>query len=431
MSDRSTIARLPRPVMSWPGLVLGRLAAVSSLVLPGMLSVAAAADNFAELRLRMVEVSIVPEGIRNPRVLAAMRSVPRHEFVPLALRRFAYQDAALPIGHRQTISPPFIVAYMTETIEPRKTDRVLEIGTGSGYQAAVLSSLVRDVYTIEIVEALGRSARRRLQKLKFQNVHTRIGDGYKGWSEHAPFDKIIVTCSPENIPQPLVDQLKEGGRMLIPLGERYQQVFHLLEKKQGRLVTRKLIPALFVPMTGISEARRKVKPDPHNPAIVNGGFEATERAPASLLSGEPIDQPVGWYYRRQVRISTDAAPEGQRCLELFNQRPGRLAQALQGFPIDGRRIGKLEIRLQRRLVSVTLGAERRERPGITIVFFDSARRRVGERRVGPWSKPGTWTRTRSVIRVPSRAREAILRVGLDGAVGRLLVDDLAIVPQKR
>ena len=435
MPDRSTIARLsgPGPRAGTSRLVplLACLAAVSSSALPGVLPVAASADDFAKLRLRMVEVNIVPEGIRNPRVLAAMRSVPRHEFVPLTLRRFAYQDAALPIGHRQTISPPFIVAYMTETIDPRETDRVLEIGTGSGYQAAILSPLVRDVYTIEIVEALGRSARRRLKKLKLQNVHTRIGDGYKGWAEHAPFDKIIVTCSPEKIPQPLVDQLKEGGRMLIPLGERYQQVFHLLEKKQGRLVTRKLIPALFVPMTGISESRRKVKPDPRNPAIVNGGFEATEPAPALLRVGETIDQPVGWYYRRQVRISTDSAPEGQRCLELANQRPGRLAQALQGFPIDGRRIGGLEVRLQRRLVSVVVGTQPRERPGITVVFFDSARRRVAERRIGPWTAPGSWTRTRLVINVPARAREAILRVGLDGAVGRLLIDDLAISPKKR
>ena len=390
-----------------------------------------AADGLSELRERMVRVSIEAEGIRDKRVLRAMRTVPRHEFVSVSLRRFAYQDSALAIGHRQTISPPFIVAYMTETIAPRKTDRVLEIGTGSGYQAAVLSELVHEVYTIEIVEPLGRLARRRLQKLKYDNVHTRIGDGYKGWAQKAPFDKIIVTCSPEKVPAPLVEQLKEGGRLLIPLGERYQQVFHLFEKKQGRLVQTKLIPALFVPMTGISESRRKVKPDPLRPRIINGGFESTVRVPASLLTSEPIDQPSGWYYRRQVTVPRGKAAVGQRCLELSNRDPGRLSQVLQGFPIDGRRIGRLEVTLSRRVKESRPGKRPGERPGMTVVFFDVTRRPIGERRVGNWSVSDEWVRTRQAVSVPARAREAIVRIGLGGAVGHVLVDEVSIVPLKR
>jgi len=414
---------------TYPTRVRGLVAVVMVIgITPGT---ATAADGFAELRERMVRVNIEAEGIRDKRVLRAMRTIPRHEFVSTSMRRFAYQDAALPIGHRQTISPPFIVAYMTETIAPKATDRVLEIGTGSGYQAAVLSALVREVYTIEIVEPLGRLARRRLQKLKYGNVHTRIGDGYKGWAEKAPFDKIIVTCSPEKVPSPLVEQLKEGGRLLIPLGERYQQVFHLFEKKRGRLVRTKLIPALFVPMTGISESRREVKPDPLRPRIINGGFETTERVPASLLSDEPIDQPTGWYYRRQVKISTESAAGGQRCLELANRDPGRLSQVLQGFPIDGRRIGSLEVTLMRRVKESKPGQRRGERPGLTVVFFDVTRRPIGERRVGGWSVADEWIRTRQVLSVPARAREAIVRIGLGGAVGHVLVDDVSITPLKR
>ncbi len=161
----------------------------------------------------MVDEEIVAAGVKNPRVIASMRSTPRHEFVQAAERPLAYYDMALPIGSSQTISPPYVVAYMTEQLDPQPDDKVLEIGTGSGFQAAVLSPLVKDVYTIEIVKPLGERAARTLKRLKYANVHTKIGDGYAGWPEVAPFDKIIVTCSPEKVPQALVDELKEGGRL--------------------------------------------------------------------------------------------------------------------------------------------------------------------------------------------------------------------------
>ena len=176
-------------------------------------------DPFAALRNQMVNEAIVREGVRHPAVIKAMRTIPRHKFIGKNPTARAYFDEALPIGHSQTISPPFIVAYMTESLDPQPDDRVLEIGTGSGYQAAILSEIVKDVYTIEIVEPLGKNAAKVLNKKDYANVHTRIGDGYKGWPEEGPFDKIIVTCSPESVPQPLIDQLREGGKMIVPLGE--------------------------------------------------------------------------------------------------------------------------------------------------------------------------------------------------------------------
>lgn len=188
--------------------------------------------------------------IRNQRVLEAMRTVPRHEFVPTALRNEAYGDHPLPIGHEQTISQPYIVAFMTERLNPLPTDRILEIGTGSGYQAAVLAELAGEVYSIEIVEPLGRAARETLSRLGYKNVHVRVGDGYKGWAEAAPFDAIIVTCAPDHIPQPLVDQLREGGRMIIPVGRRFQQDLHLLIKENGKVRETSVLPVRFVPMTG-------------------------------------------------------------------------------------------------------------------------------------------------------------------------------------
>lgn len=188
--------------------------------------------------------------LTNARVLSAMGKVPRHELVPASIRAQAYGDHPLPIGYDQTISQPFIVAFMTEKLEPKATDKVLEIGTGSGYQAAVLAELVQKVYTIEIVEPLARRAEADLNRLGYTNVFVRAGDGYKGWSEAAPFDAVIVTCAPEHVPQPLVDQLKEGGRMIIPVGPAGNQELYLLSKKGDKVEQRAVLPVRFVPMTG-------------------------------------------------------------------------------------------------------------------------------------------------------------------------------------
>jgi protein-L-isoaspartate(D-aspartate) O-methyltransferase len=206
------------------------------------------AADFEAQRQRMVEKQLKPRGIKDEGVLAAMVKVPREEFVPADARSSAYEDGPLPIGYDQTISQPYIVGFMTEQLRPKTSDRVLEIGSGSGYQAAVLAELVKDVYTIEIVEPLAKTAEATLQRLGYKNVHIKVGDGYKGWPEEAPFDAIIVTCAPEKVPQPLTDQLKDGGRMVIPVGERFAQQLYLLEKKNGQLKESVTLPVRFVPM---------------------------------------------------------------------------------------------------------------------------------------------------------------------------------------
>jgi protein-L-isoaspartate(D-aspartate) O-methyltransferase len=210
---------------------------------------------FDAARERMIREQLTSpsRGIKNPRVLDAMRQVPRHELVPKELRSLAYRDSPLPIGYGQTISQPFIVAFMTEQLDPKPENRVLEIGTGSGYQAAVLSPLVAEVYTIEIVEPLAKRATADLKRLGYTNVHVKAGDGYKGWPEHAPFDAIIVTCAPDRVPPALVEQLKEGGRMVIPVGDGQNQLLYLMEKKEGKITQRAVLPVRFVPMTGGGE----------------------------------------------------------------------------------------------------------------------------------------------------------------------------------
>ncbi len=198
----------------------------------------------------MVEEQLAARGIANRQVLEAMGRVPRHEFVPAPHRVEAYGDYPLPIGYDQTISQPYIVAFMTEILAPKREDKVLEIGTGSGYQAAVLAELVREVYSIEIVEPLAERAAADLKRLNYTNVFVRAGDGYQGWPEAAPFDAIIVTCAPDHVPQPLVDQLKDGGRMIIPVGPAWgAQSLHLLEKRDGQVHRRDVLPVRFVPMT--------------------------------------------------------------------------------------------------------------------------------------------------------------------------------------
>jgi protein-L-isoaspartate(D-aspartate) O-methyltransferase len=207
-------------------------------------------DDVRERRLEMVESQIRQRGVTDARVLDAMRTVPRERFVPVDAASRAYDDTPLSIGSGQTISQPYIVAYMTEALGIRPTDRVLEIGTGSGYQAAVLGRLARDVYTVEIVPVLAAGAATVLRDLGYKNVHVREGDGYAGWPEHAPFDRIMVTAAPDEIPQPLIEQLAPGGRLVIPVGSQGDtQWMTILEKTASGVTERKTIPVQFVPFT--------------------------------------------------------------------------------------------------------------------------------------------------------------------------------------
>lgn len=207
-------------------------------------------DPFKGHREAMVRSQIEQRGVKDPTVLFAMRKVKRHLFVPEEMRSRAYNDGPVPIGYGQTISQPYIVAYMTEVIRPQKEFRVLEIGTGSGYQAAVCAEIVKEVYTIEIINELGDAATKKLRDLNYLNVNVKTGDGYYGWKEHAPFDAIIVTAAAEFIPPPLIGQLRDGGRMVIPVGSPFMtQMLMLVEKKDGKTTTKSLFPVAFVPFT--------------------------------------------------------------------------------------------------------------------------------------------------------------------------------------
>jgi protein-L-isoaspartate(D-aspartate) O-methyltransferase len=209
----------------------------------------ASEDDFKAERLRMVEAQIRARGIKSEAVLAAMSKVPRHRFVPASQIRAAYRDHPLPIGHNQTISQPFIVAYMTEAADISANERALEIGTGSGYQAAILGELAKEVYSIEIIPELAEGASKVLTELGYKNVHVKAGNGYLGWPEHAPFDAIVVTAAPDEIPPALVEQLAVGGKMVIPVGDLYQEMVIVTKTKDG-VVEKRTIPVRFVPMTG-------------------------------------------------------------------------------------------------------------------------------------------------------------------------------------
>jgi protein-L-isoaspartate(D-aspartate) O-methyltransferase len=229
------------------------LIAAIGLMLPALScreSGRAPAESYDDARVRMVQSQIEARGIEDERVIEAMLAVPRHKFVPEQYRHYAYRDSPVPIGHGQTISQPYIVALMTEELSLSTADRVLEVGTGSGYQAAVLAEIVKEVYTVEIIEPLGREAEKRLKELGYDNVKVKIGDGYEGWEEYAPYDRVIVTCAPTDIPRPLIDQMREGGIMVIPVGTEGFQYLYRVKKYMGEAQMERVIPVSFVPLTG-------------------------------------------------------------------------------------------------------------------------------------------------------------------------------------
>jgi protein-L-isoaspartate(D-aspartate) O-methyltransferase len=372
----------------------------------------------------MVQSEVIGRGIRSPRVVRAVAEVPRHLFVPQSQRKFAYHDAALPLGHGQTITSPFVVAFMTEQLDPQPTDRVLEIGTGSGYQAAVLSRIVAEVYSIEIVAPLARRAAKTLESLGYTNVHTKTGDGYAGWPEQAPFDKIIVTCSPESVPPALVQQLKEGGRLIVPLGQRYQQSLYLFRKIDGELEKQKLEATFFVPMTGQAEALRQKSEDSSVPKLVNGGFEQV---------GED-GEPVGWFYVRQANVLQDPnAPQGDHVLELSNRVAGQNSHAIQAFGVDGRVVRRLELSVDVQTQSVSGWRRRGALPRLVLSFYNENRASIDQQGLGPWQGDPRWSHYRVTIPVPRETRLATVALGMFGATGRVRIDRLNIraVPQEQ
>jgi protein-L-isoaspartate(D-aspartate) O-methyltransferase len=274
------------------------------------------------------------------------------------------------------------------------------------------------VYTIEIVEPLGRQAAETLRRLGYTNVFTKIGDGYAGWPEHAPFDKIIVTCSPEDIPQPLVDQLADGGLLIVPVGQRFQQTLCRFKKTEGRLEREPLQATFFVPMTGQSEAERQVKPDLTKPTLVNGSFETTLDNSAD---------PDFWYYLREGRVQADpSAPDGKHVLRFDNRVAGRSAQALQAFGVDGSQVHRLEVRLQVQAKRVRSADQPEQSAQAVVEFYGADRAAVGRTVIGPWSGSFAWKPVTQEVDVPPSARLAVIGVGLFGATGQLAVDQVSV-----
>ena len=375
-------------------------------------------ENFEILREQLIKNVLIPNGIKDARVLKSVGTTPRHEFVPKKYAQDAYKDIAIAIGEAQTISSPFIVSLMTQSLDPQPTDRVLEIGTGSGYQAAILSPLVKDVYTIEIVEDLGRRTKQFMADMNYTNVHCLIGDGFKGWPEFAPFDKIIVTCSPERVPEPLVEQLKEGGMMIVPVGERYQQMLFLMRKVDGKLEREALQPTLFVPMTGAAEDAREVAPDPKNPKLINGSFEMP------LINGSRIP---GWYYQFGCVAKQDSgAPNGPQVIEFRSTDGNTPSMLLQGLAIDGSVVKKIKLGGWIEIDNVTIGKSKEQSPSIAIQFFDVNRNRIGYNYIGGFHGSRKWKKEDKILPVPVATREVIVSIGLFGSVGVARFDDIHI-----
>ena len=375
-------------------------------------------ENFEILREQLIKNVLVPNGIRDPRVLQSVGSTPRHEFVPKKYAHQAYQDIAIPIGESQTISSPFIVSLMTQSLDPKPTDKVLEIGTGSGYQAAILSPLVKDVYTIEIVEDLGQQTKQLLADMNYTNIHCLIGDGFKGWKENAPFDKIIVTCSPEKVPEPLVEQLKEGGLMIIPIGERYQQMLFLMRKVDGKLEREALQPTLFVPMTGAAEDQREVAPDPKNPTLANPSFEQP------LINNSRVP---GWYYQFGCVVVQDPdAPDGLNAVEFKSNDPKSPSMLLQGLAIDGSSVKRIKLGGWISTDNVKIGKTPLDSPSIAIQYFDSNRNRIGYNFIGGFKGSRKWKKEDEIFPIPPATREVIVSIGLFGSVGTARFDDIFI-----
>jgi protein-L-isoaspartate(D-aspartate) O-methyltransferase len=269
--------------------------------------------------------------------------------------------------------------------------------------------LVKEVYTIEIVEKLGQNAAKVHQRLGYKNIFGKVGDGYLGWPDKAPFDKIIVTCSPEKVPQPLQDQLREGGLMIIPVGERYQQMLYLMRKRDGKLEQEALRPTLFVPMTGTAEDSREAKPDPKNPKLLNGDFE---------LPLPDNGHVPNWYYQFGLQLIDDPeGPDGKQVVEFSNDKVHQPGLLLQGVPLDGRYVRRIRLSSWVSTKNAKPTGDPDETPTVVIQFFDSNRKRVAFYNLGAFFGTRPWKLVQKEWDVPATSREAIITIGLFGATG--------------
>ncbi len=372
-----------------------------------------------EARRRMVNEEISAQGIENERLLTAMREVPREQFLPLSKRNLAYLNVAVTYGDGHIILPPLVTAHLIEQVDPQKNDKVLVIGSGSGYSTALLSRMCREVDAVEIDPVVAKSAEETLARLKYTNVRMRIGDGFEGWKEHAPYQRIIVECSPENVPQPLVDQLAEGGMLLVPVGDEFDQTMHLCKKENGKLSTLSLWPTLLLPMKGKAEELRSQSDKPRDPTLLNSGFEE--------LVPQTKDVPAAWVYVRQGRAIADrSCPEGNNSMSFTNVTPGVVATAIQAFPVDGKKISELGIACKVWGMDIRPGQTRQQLPRVEVRFFDEKRRLVGGDWMGGWNMSFTWIKKDHVFAVPRLAKFAVIRIGLGGATGEIKFDDFKL-----
>lgn len=372
-----------------------------------------------EARRIMVNEEIAAQGIENQKLLEAMREVPRELFIPLHKRDLAYLNVAITYGDGNVILPPLVTAHLIEKLDPQKNDKVLVIGAGSGYSTALISRMSREVYAVEIDRAVATTAEETLRSLKYTNVKLRVGDGFEGWKEHAPYQRIIVECSPDSVPRPLVDQLAEEGTLLVPTGSEFDQTMYLCKKVNGELTTLSLWPTLLVPMKGKAEELRSHSGLLRTPSILNGGFE--EIVPSTK------DVPTNWAYVRQGNVVEDSScPEGSHALSFVNVTRGVAATAIQAFPVDGKNVSELTLACKIWGKDIRPGQNRQQLPRMEVRFYDEKLRYVGGDWMGGWNMTFSWVKKDHVFNVPRPAKFAVLRIGLGGATGEIRFDDIRL-----
>lgn len=373
---------------------------------------------------KMVEREILPQHEwEDPIVLSAIMRTARDRFVPASYKKTAFRDLAVPLGRSRYQQAPSLLAYMTEELDVRPDEKVLHIGTGSGYYTAVLSLLAKEVYTVELDETLGNRASQTFEKLAYTNIYTKIADGYDGWEEHAPFDRIVFTCSPETVPEPLVKQLREGGVMIVPLGEPFRQVLYRCKKKGEELQKEFLLPYPFELMEGEAQSRRQTKPDPERPELSNGHFERFHE------NGEPY----GWFSMTNAIVrEVPDAPEGRHFLKLevnsFSSDEARFARAEQSFALEGKNVSRLHLEAFLRGDRLETLSARNVRASASMILlcYDESDRLLQRYDLAPVSGSFDWKAFQCEISVPKKTKKATLILTLSDRTGTLEFDALSV-----